>query len=176
MGGSESGGHEREVPAVGDGEAPPVQQRRFLEVTEPSRAALDGESEPERGTEAPRQETARVLSDHFISESTTVVLLLCLYSVLCIFLPAVLGVRANPAVMQTGSKPEWYFLFLYEYVRFVPPLVGALTPAFLLVLLGAWPFLDRNPSRDPRKRILALVLVVTMVIAILALTYAGWVG
>jgi quinol-cytochrome oxidoreductase complex cytochrome b subunit len=115
-------------------------------------------------------------SDHFISECTAVVLLLCLYSVLCILLPAALGVRANAAVMPEGPKPEWYFLFLYEYVRFVPPLVGALTPALLLIFLGAWPFLDRSPSRDPRNRILALMLLVSVVLAILALTYLGWVA
>jgi quinol-cytochrome oxidoreductase complex cytochrome b subunit len=114
--------------------------------------------------------------DHLVAEATAAVLLLCLYTVLCIFLPAALGVRANPASMPPGSKPDWYFLFLYEYVRFVPPVIGALTPAFLLVLLGAWPFLDRNPSRDPRRRVLALILVVVCVASILALTYAGWVA
>jgi quinol-cytochrome oxidoreductase complex cytochrome b subunit len=112
--------------------------------------------------------------DHFLAEATAVVLLLCVYSLLCIFLPAVLGVRANPAFAPPGSKPDWYFLFLYQYVRFVPPLIGALTPTVLVVLLAAWPFLDRNPSREPRKRILALVLVVACVISMLALTYAGW--
>jgi len=121
-----------------------------------------------------RQDKQR-FPDHFIVECTAAVLLLCLYTVLCIFLPTALGVRANPVVMPGGAKPAWYFLFLYEYVRLVPPFVGALTPAFLLVLLGAWPFLDRNPSRDPRRRILALLLAAATVVAILTLTYIGWV-
>ena len=116
------------------------------------------------------------LFDHLISEVTAFVLLLCLYSVLCIFLPASLGVRANPFSMPQGARPEWYFLFLYAYVRLVPSFVGALTPVFLLALLGAWPFLDRNPSRSPHKRIIALVLAVSVVTAILALTYLGWVA
>jgi ubiquinol-cytochrome c reductase cytochrome b subunit len=116
------------------------------------------------------------LPDDFISACTSAVVLLCLYSVLCIFLPAALGVRANPAVMPANPKPEWYFLFLYAYARFVPPLVGALTPMLLLVILASWPYLDRNPSRDPRKRVLALLLVSVVFLSILALTYAGWVG
>jgi quinol-cytochrome oxidoreductase complex cytochrome b subunit len=132
----------------------------------------------QKPTERPVGDRSRwpELSDQLIDGTTSVVLLLCVYSVLCIFLPAALGVRANLTEMPQGPKPEWYFLFLYQYVRLVPRLVGALTPAFLLVLLGAWPFLDRNPSRDPRARVMALALLAGLAIAILALTYFGWRG
>ena len=116
------------------------------------------------------------ITDRLISQLTAVVLLLCLYSLLCMFLPAALGVRANPASMPAGSKPDWYFLFLYQYVRLVPGFIGALTPALLILLLAVWPYIDRNPSRDPRKRILALALVTITVATILSLTYLGWVG
>jgi quinol-cytochrome oxidoreductase complex cytochrome b subunit len=141
---------------------------------EVERAVLDTAAEGEHEAEEQERQASPFFPEHFISEATAVVLLLCLYSVLCIFLPAALGVRANPVAMPEGAKPEWYFLFLYEYVRLVPAIVGALTPAFLLVLLGAWPFLDRNPSRDPAKRVLALSLAVVTVAIILVLTYAGW--
>ncbi len=145
------------MPAPTEIQAPPA------EAMEP--AADTSPQEPER---------APFPSEHFIAEATAVVLLLCLYSVLCIFLPAALGVRADPAAMPQGSKPDWYFLFLYQYVRIVPPLIGALTPAVLLLVLAAWPFIDRGPSRKPRERVLALILVVVTVATILALTYAGW--
>jgi quinol-cytochrome oxidoreductase complex cytochrome b subunit len=133
---------------------------------------MDGQDGRER--ELSDNETEPRPSDHLVAEATAAVLLLCLYTVLCIFVPAALGVRANPALTPPGSKPDWYFLFLYEYVRFVPPLIGSLTPALLLVLLGAWPFVDRSPSRDPRRRVLAIVLAAVCVASILALTYAGW--
>ena len=114
--------------------------------------------------------------DRSLPGITAAVLLLCLYSVLCIFLPVTLGVRADLATPSPDAKPAWYFLFIYEYLRLVPPLLGALTPTILLVLLGALPFFDRNPSRDPRMRVVALATATIVIVAILALTYLGWVS
>ena len=114
--------------------------------------------------------------DRALPGITAAVLLLCLYSALCIFLPVTLGVRADLATASPDAKPAWYFLSIYEYLRLMPPLFGALTPTILLVLLAALPLLDRNPSRDPRRRIVALVVAAVVVIAVLALTYLGWVS
>lgn len=133
----------------------------------------DGILEHDHYAEWEGQPTIRFFPDHFLSEGTAMILLLCLYSVLCIFAPAFLEVRANPAVTPEGSKPAWYFLFLYKFLHFVPPLVGTLTPVALLVLLGAWPFLDRNPSRKPRRRLFALGLAAVVIVGILTLTVMG---
>ena len=84
---------------------------------------------------------------------TAMILLLCLYTVLAIFMPAYLEGRANPAVTPTGSKPAWYFLFLYQYLHFVPPLVGTITPVLLLVLLGAWPWIDAGAAARATGRV-----------------------
>lgn len=135
--------------------------------------SYDGILEHDHYAEWEGQPTIRFFPDHFLSEGTAMILLLCLYSVLCIFFPAFLEVRSNPAVTPEGSKPAWYFLFLYKYLHFVPPLVGTLTPVALLVLLGAWPFLDRNPSRKPRRRVFALVLAAVVIVGILTLTVMG---
>lgn len=134
------------------------------------------ESDSPDAAEPATQQPRWVLPEDLISRCTSVVLLLCLYSALCIWVPAGTGVRANPSVMPPDSKPAWNFLFLYEYVRLVPPFVGALTPAALLLVLGAVPYLDRNPAREPRRRVLALTLAAVALVAILTLTYLGWVA
>ena len=128
----------------------------------------------ESTTAASRPKAAWVLPEDFISRCTSVLLLLCAYSVLCMFLPTALGIRANPAVLSTGGKPPWDLLFLYEYSLHVPSFVGALTPVLLLALLVALPFVDRNPSRDPRRRVLGLLLAGATVAAVLTLTLLGW--
>jgi quinol-cytochrome oxidoreductase complex cytochrome b subunit len=133
----------------------------------------DGVLEHDRAAEWQGQPTVRRFPDLFISETTAAVLLLCLYTVLCIFAPAALGLRSNPAITPLDSQPPWYFLFLDKLLHVVPSVVAALTPVILLVLLGAWPFLDRNPSRKPRKRLFALALGATAVIAIVTLTLLG---
>ena len=52
--------------------------------------------------------------------------------------------------------------------------VAAVTPILLLAVLVAWPFLDRNPSRRPKDRIVALVFGAVVATALIALTYLGW--
>ena len=137
-------------------------------------SAPDGVLEHDHQAEWGDQPTIRFFPDHFISEATAMVLVLCLYVVLAIFAPAYLEIRANPTMTPVGAKPAWYFLFLYAYLHYVPPLVGTLTPVGLLVLLGVWPFIDRNPSRKPRRRVLALSLGAVVVVVIIGLTILGW--
>ena len=126
----------------------------------------------------PAETDARIpiFPDLFISGLTAMVLLLCLYSVLCIFLPAGLDVRANTFAAPADLKPAWYLLFLYEGLRSAAPIARALAPLLLILLIAALPFLDRNPSRELRHRPFALVLGALLVAVTLGLSYLGWTG
>jgi len=117
-----------------------------------------------------------IFPDLFISGLTAMVLLLCLYSVLCIFLPAGLDIRANTFAAPAELTPAWYLLFLYQGLRSAAPLARALAPLLLIVLVAALPFLDRNPSRELRHRPFALVLGALLVAVVLGLSYLGWAG
>ncbi len=86
--------------------------------------------------------------------------------------------RADPAVKEYDPKPEWYFFFLFELLRiFKTPellLVGSIIlPTILMVLLIAWPFLDRGPERRLSRRPFAMTLGVAVPVLLLALTWYG---
>ena len=85
---------------------------------------------------------------------------------------------ANPAVQATEPRPEWYFLFLFELLRiFKTPwqLIFAtiIIPTIMMVLLIAWPFLDRGRDRRLSRRPGGVALGLTVPCVLIALTMAG---
>jgi ubiquinol-cytochrome c reductase cytochrome b subunit len=84
---------------------------------------------------------------------------------------------ADPA--QTGyvPRPEWYFLWLFQLLKyFHPPLefVGAVVlPTVAIILLLVYPYLDRNPERRASRRPWAYALGIGTFLAVSALGTAG---
>src|SRR5205085_1138539 len=82
-----------------------------------------------------------------------------LLMVVHIWLQAPLLGKANPAMTPNPSKAPWYFLGLQELLaRFPPLMAGVAFPTFVIVLMILVPYLDRNPSRRPSERKLAIFL------------------
>jgi cytochrome b6-f complex subunit 4 len=119
------------------------------------------------------QPTIKFFPFHVTAEITNVFLLLCVYLLLATLRPAGLETKANALITPVGIKPEWYFLFLYAFMHYVPPVVGTLTPLVLLGVLGAWPWIDRNPERKPSRRKLAIAGSVLVILVILTLSIIG---
>jgi len=109
-----------------------------------------------------------------ISEVVVTYILLALLIVLASIFPAGLEERPDPLRTPPHIKPEWYFLFLYQFVKKVPPLVGVSTPLMATFLLILLPFLDRKAERHPRRRLVAMTLGMVTVIALLGLTIWGY--
>ena len=93
-----------------------------------------------------------------------------------------LGLQAPADSLNTPLhvKPEWYFLALYQLLKYIPPQVlGIDGPVFgvvaiLLAVLAVifWPFLDKK--EDTRKAMLIRAIVVTIgVIVLVAMTIWG---
>lgn len=96
---------------------------------------------------------------------------------LAIFLPAEMGDPADPSDSAFIPKPEWYFLPLYQGLKFFPgklEMIGLILQPLALILLGAIPFIDRNPERRYAKRKLALTLLALIVIVTLVLGIYGY--
>ena len=92
-----------------------------------------------------------------------------------------IGEPVNPATTDFVPRPEWYFFFLFELLKIfkdqnvlTPVIMGTfLVPNVLMVLLIAWPFIDRGPERRIEKRPIALAVAVVVVALLAWLTEEG---
>jgi mono/diheme cytochrome c family protein len=75
---------------------------------------------------------------------------------LAYFIGAPLEERANPADANYTPRPEWYFLFLFQLLKYFPgnlEVIGVFVlPSLVVILLIALPFIDRSPFRHFLKR------------------------
>src|SRR5688572_3185851 len=75
---------------------------------------------------------------------------------------AELGAPADPASAY-DARPEWYFLPLFQSLKYFHGALEQVVALGLPVILGgillSLPFVDRGPDRSPRKRILFLTPV-----------------
>src|SRR5437870_11943322 len=91
-----------------------------------------------------------------------------------IFLQAPLLGLANPGVTPNPSKAPWYCLGLQELLsRFPPLMAGVAFPTFVIVLMILVPYVDKNPSRRPAERKLAIILFALYSMIAVALVVIG---
>jgi ubiquinol-cytochrome c reductase cytochrome b subunit len=84
---------------------------------------------------------------------------------------------ADPSDAAYVPRPEWYFLSLFQLLKYFP---GPLEPVATIVIPGLvvgglllLPFLDRRPDRHPLKRPLVGAAFAVLGAAIVSLTYLG---
>ena len=79
---------------------------------------------------------------------------------LSFFFPMQLGPPANPADAQYIPRPEWYYLPIFQWLKYwhgAASVIGILViPAVLVAAIIALPFLDRGIERRPWKRPVAM--------------------
>ena len=93
-----------------------------------------------------------------------------------LFSPGI-GQKANPLITPPQVKPEWYFLFVYQGLKYIPKETGVVLFLLILpILITLLPLIDRSPSLaiHPAKRPLATILVLMGLIALFSLTIFGW--
>lgn len=96
---------------------------------------------------------------------------------LAVFSPPPHESVARPADTSYIPRPEWYFLPLFEMLKFFPgklEVVGAvIVPALAVLALLLLPFFDRSPAMKPLKRPLAAAIGMVVFVAIVSLTIKG---
>lgn len=94
------------------------------------------------------------------------------------YFPKGLGEAADPLnKAHYTPEPAWYFFGVYQLLKYFPGKLDVLAmvglPLVGILGLFVLPWIDRNPSRKPRKRPLALGLAAALVIGLSVLTYQG---
>ena len=93
---------------------------------------------------------------------------------LAYFVGAPLEARADPSDSSYNPRPEWYFLFLFQLLKYFPgklEVIGVIIiPAVVLGLLFFLPLLDRDPERHFTQRPYITGITTIMVIGIGVLT------
>lgn len=84
---------------------------------------------------------------------------------------------ADPTSSDYSPRPEWYFLGLFQLLKYFPgrlEIIGALVvPGLVLAFMAALPWIDRGRSREWRSRRAILAVFVAGVAGVLTLTTLG---
>ena len=103
--------------------------------------------------------------------------------VILILLATFIGVpgepKADPSDTSYIPRPEWYFMFLFQMLKYFPGnlewLGTTIIPGIVILVLLLLPFLDKNPMRCYARRKFALAMMGIAVVGIVALTVVAFV-
>ncbi len=121
----------------------------------------------------PKQKTELFYPRQVLMDLSLTALLIAGLGALCFFVPIQLGPPANPADTQYIPRPEWYYLPIFQWLKYwhgSAAIVGVLVIPTLVVfaILGV-PFLDRSIERRPWKRPAAMGSYVFLVCVLVGL-------
>lgn len=141
-----------------------------------------GMSEPLHVEKEAQQKTMPFFPNFLLRDLSLWLLVLNLLAILAVFFPWELGKKADSfAPAPAGIKPEWYFLYMFQTLKYIPGNLWFLDGEVLGILLFGiagflWtlvPFWDRKSSRGERNRLVNYIGLFA-VIYIILFTIAGW--
>jgi len=97
---------------------------------------------------------------------------------LAYFVGAPLEEQANPADATYTPRPEWYFIFLFQLLKYFPgslEVVGVIViPTIAILVLAALPLLDRGPKRHFLNRKLWVGITALLMVGVTGLTIVAF--
>lgn len=133
-------------------------------------------AERERGYKNIMKERGVPFSRHMVREITTVAVVLGLCATLAVLSPVALHEKFNPTETPHGVKPEWYFLPVYQFLKYFPKLLGILLINLAIVALVMIPFWDRGRERAPSRRKFMVSVGLAALTATIVLGLLGYVS
>jgi len=142
-----------------------------------------GMSEPIGFENSPaNQKTMPFFPNFLLRDLLLWLLVLNVIAILAVLFPWELGVKADPfASAPSGIKPEWYFMFMFQSLKYIPAQVffvdGEVLGILLFGLAGLiWtlvPFWDRKSAAGQQNRLVNYVGLFVVLYMIL-FTIIGW--
>src|SRR3989338_7704179 len=114
--------------------------------------------------------------DHVLKEGIVFFILLGVLVTLSVMAPFELGEKADPLKTPYAIKPEWYFLPMYQVLKYFPKLTGIFVVSLAPLFLVIWPFLDRSPQRHPLKRPISISFGVLVILSLVVFGLLGYVA
>ncbi len=122
-----------------------------------------------------QEKTIPFFPDHFMSEFRIAIVfavILVIIGAVALVYPVGLGEPADELKTPEHIKPEWYFLGLYQLLKYIPKTAGVLGPILGVILVLIWPFIDKKSDTKRQMRI-RLIGSIIFTIIIVALTIWG---
>lgn len=121
-----------------------------------------------------KQKGVKFYPDVIYKDALVMVALFVTLLMLATFVGVANEPKADPSDTSYIPRPEWYFLFLFQMLKYFPgsiEWVGTFViPTLAVAALFLLPFLDRNPYRHFSKRRVAIGVMSAIVVGIVALT------
>ena len=104
----------------------------------------------------PKLPTEAFYPKQVLIDMTFVLAVMGVLGMLAHFVPVMLGSEADPANTRFIPRPEWYFLPMFQWLKYWKgwsTVIGAfIIPAILIGLVFLLPFMDRGLERRPWRR------------------------
>lgn len=114
--------------------------------------------------------------DHVSLEAKVVIgvsVVALLVGLIGLFAPVGLGNPADPMNTPAHVKPEWYFLGLYQLLKYISKTAGAVLPILGVLAITFWPFIDRKPDKSRKSYRRRAIGVVVFMVLLIAMTIWG---
>jgi len=145
-----------------------------------------GMSEPMESEAIPAAEkkTMPFFPNFLLRDLLLWLIVLNVLAILAVFFPWEIGAKADAfAPAPAGIRPEWYFLFMFQTLKYIPSQIWIVDGEIVGILLFAvggilWtlvPFWDRKSSAGKRNRVVTYIGII-VVLYIIMLTLLGWIA
>ena len=110
-------------------------------------------------------------------DAVAVLLALSVLVLLVLKYPVEIGEIADPASTSYNPRPDWYFLFLFQALKYFPgsmeSVAAVMLPGLALLVLLSVPFFDRRMRQHPLDRPIATGFAISALVGVIALTVIG---